>query len=89
MLEKNQLTLDHIDIFLLHQGSLHIVNSIADTLGISRDKCPFHSSEYGNTVSSSIPMLLHREFNNQSIKTAVLSGFGVGLSWASTILKRV
>ena len=89
MLEENQLTLDQVDIFLLHQGSLHIVNSIADTLGISREKCPFHSSEYGNTVSSSIPMLLHREFNNQSIKTAVLSGFGVGLSWASTILKRV
>ena len=78
MLEKNRLEIEHIDLFLLHQGSLHIVNSIADALGVPREKCPFHSGEYGNTVSSSIPMLLHREFNNPTMKTAVISGFGVG-----------
>ena len=86
MLEKNQLTAEQIDLFLLHQGSLHIVNSIADALGVAREKCPFHSAEYGNTVSSSIPMHLHREFDNPNMKTTVISGFGVGLSWASTIL---
>ncbi len=89
MLEKNRLEIEHIDQFLLHQGSLHIVNSIADALGVPREKCPFHSGEYGNTVSSSIPMLLHREFDNPTMKTAVISGFGVGLSWASTVLYRL
>ena len=89
MLEKNQLKAEQIDLFLLHQGSLHIVNSIADALGVAREKCPFHSAEYGNTVSSSIPMLLHREFDNPNMKTTVISGFGVGLSWASTILYRI
>ena len=89
MLEKNRLEIEHIDLFLLHQGSLHIVNSIADALGVPREKCPFHSGEYGNTVSSSIPMLLHREFDNPTMKTAVISGFGVGLSWASTVLYRL
>ena len=66
---EKQLEIEHIDLFLLHR-SLHIVNSIADALGVSREKCPFHSGEYGNTVSSSIPML-PREFDNPTMKTAV------------------
>ena len=88
MLLKNDLSIENIDKFLLHQGSLHIINSIADTLGVSRKKCPFYSAEYGNTVSSSVPMILEKEFNNQEMKVAVLSGFGVGLSWGSTIIFR-
>ena len=88
MLKKNQATIESIDCFILHQGSLHIVNSIADSLGVSRELCPFHSAEYGNTVSSSVPMVLSREFDKEEIKVAVLSGFGVGLSWASTIIYR-
>ena len=88
MLKKNRVSLESVDRFLLHQGSLHIVNSIADSLGVSRKLCPFHSAEYGNTVSSSVPMVLSREFDRKEMKVAVLSGFGVGLSWASTMIFR-
>jgi len=88
MLEKNGQALEKIDRFLLHQGSLHIVNSIADTLGVPRERCPFHSATYGNTVSSSVPMILSQEFDNQEMQVAVLAGFGVGLSWASTLIFR-
>lgn len=88
MLEINGHALDKIDRFLLHQGSLHIVNSIADTLGVPRERCPFHSATYGNTVSSSVPMILSQEFDNQEMQVAVLAGFGVGLSWASTLIFR-
>ena len=34
-------------------------------------------------------MLIHREFDNTNMNIAVISGFGVGLSWASTVLIRV
>ena len=88
MLKKNSVQLESVDCFILHQGSLHIVNSIADSLGVSRERCPFLSAEYGNTVSSSVPMVLSREFEKSEMKVAVISGFGVGLSWASTMLFR-
>ena len=88
MLKINNLAIENIEKFILHQGSLHIVNSVADNLGVPRSKCPFYSAQYGNTVSSSIPMILNHEFNNQDLKIAVLSGFGVGLSWASTYILR-
>ncbi len=87
-IKENNLSIEKIDLFLLHQGSLHIVNSIADKLGVPRNKCPFNSNNYGNTVSSSVPMILANEFNNLEMKVAILSGFGVGLSWASTPIFR-
>ena len=88
MLDKNGFLLEKVDRFLLHQGSLHIVNSIADALGVPRERCPFHSATYGNTVSSSVPMIIAQEFDNLEMQVAVLAGFGVGLSWASTLIFR-
>ncbi len=88
LVQKNGLSLDKVDSFILHQGSRYIVETIADRLHVSRDKVPFLSAEYGNTVSSSIPMVLADVMQDSAKRTIVLSGFGVGLSWASTIIKR-
>lgn len=75
------------DIYLLHQGSKYIIDTIARKLNLNNDKTPCNLEGVGNTVSSSIPLLLKNYINNSQIKTIVLSGFGVGLSWASCILK--
>ncbi|MEJ2201262.1 MAG: ketoacyl-ACP synthase III [Desulfuromonadaceae bacterium] len=88
MLEKNGLTLDDVDRFLLHQGSKIIVNTIADKLQIPQEKAPYSSYDFGNTVSSTLPILLVDEFDSPA-KNIVICGFGVGLSWASGVLKRV
>jgi 3-oxoacyl-[acyl-carrier-protein] synthase-3 len=86
--QKNDLTLDDIDLFLLHQGSRYIVETIGTRLALPSDKVPFGSSEYGNTVSSSIPILLADQLAKPSMRTILLSGFGLGFSWASTVLRR-
>lgn len=88
MASKNEVTLEEIDRFLLHQGSKIIVETIADKLGIPRDKAPYKTYDYGNTVSSTIPILLADELNGNAKKLAIC-GFGVGLSWASGLLNRV
>ena len=51
------------------------------------EKTPFYAAEYGNTVSSSLPLALALHVSS-SIRRLVLCGFGVGLSWASTVLSR-
>jgi len=86
MLEQNNLSLEDIDLFALHQGSRFIVDTLRKRLGVSEDKVPFVASEYGNTVSSSIPLIL--EDIKDDVNKVVISGFGVGLSWASTVLFR-
>jgi len=45
-------------------------------------------SDYGNTVSSTIPIALkHAWENNKAKGNVLLAGFGVGYSWGSCILK--
>ena len=88
-LKDNNLDDNNIDKYILHQGSKFIVDTIRMKLKVDKSKVPFDMYEYGNTVSSSIPIILEKEFNNDDNKTILLSGFGVGLSWASTILEKI
>jgi 3-oxoacyl-[acyl-carrier-protein] synthase-3 len=78
-----------VDCWLFHQGSRYIVDTLAKRIGLDRSKVRVNILETGNTVSSSIPLLLERELNDPSVRTLVLSGFGVGLSWSSCVCKRV
>ena len=84
--ELNEIGLDEVDRFILHQGSRYIVDTIAKRLGVF-DRAPFDAAEYGNTVSSSIPIALARAVD-PSDRLVMISGFGVGLSWATTLLRR-
>jgi 3-oxoacyl-[acyl-carrier-protein] synthase-3 len=56
-------------------------------LELEERKVPFVAADYGNTVSSSIPLILSNTDSN--FKRIVIAGFGVGLSWASTVLYKV
>jgi 3-oxoacyl-[acyl-carrier-protein] synthase-3 len=86
-LAANSLELHDIDRFILHQGSRFIVDTIARRLEIE-DRTPFCAQDYGNLVSSSIPVAL-ADAVNESDRQVLISGFGVGLSFATTVLSRV
>jgi 3-oxoacyl-[acyl-carrier-protein] synthase III len=88
LLDKAGLAVEDVDCFLLHQGSKFIVETIARRAGLPMEKVRLGLENIGNTVSSSIPLLLEQEVKNAQTSTLVLSGFGVGLSWASCVLRR-
>ena len=87
-LELNGLGKDEVDLYLMHQGSKYIVDNLVPLLDVPAGKVPFLAAETGNTVSSSIPLMLERYMDSDE-KTILISGFGVGLSWATSILERV
>jgi len=89
VLAKAGLDRDEVDRFLLHQGSKYIVDTIAKRAKLDSGKVPFDIAEYGNTVSSSIPILLEKQLAPAAGNIFVLSGFGVGLAYASAVLRRV
>jgi 3-oxoacyl-[acyl-carrier-protein] synthase-3 len=89
ILEKNTLDNSNIDLYILHQGSKYIVDTITKRLKLDKKKVPFDIYEYGNTISSSIPIILEKELHNNENNTILLSAYGIGLSWANTILKRI
>jgi len=88
LLEKNSLEDNDIDKYVLHQGSKYIVDTIRKRLKIDESKVPFDIYEYGNTLSSSIPIILEKEMKSDTLKRFVISGFGVGLSWGSAIIEK-
>ena len=59
-----------------------IEKSLIDPKKVSNS---FHIT--GNTVSSSIPLLINLSYKNLKNKNILMSGFGVGLSWATIVIK--
>lgn len=89
VLEEAGLSLDSVDAYCLHQGSGAIVDAIAKRLGENGDRVVKDMFGAGNTVSSTIPLLMERyAFEGSAWKNLVMSGFGVGLSWGSAVLLR-
>lgn len=86
VLDKAQLDIKDIDQVFLHQGSRYIVETLAKRIG-SEGKTPFVATAYGNTVSSSVPMLLAQSLQ-PNWRHVLLCGFGVGLSWATCLLEK-
>jgi 3-oxoacyl-[acyl-carrier-protein] synthase-3 len=79
---------EDIDLFLFHQGSKYIVDELTKRLALPAYKVPLNLSGQGNTVSSSLPLLLQDRLYDLQLNRMLLSGFGVGLSWASCLLAR-
>jgi len=76
-----------IDYLVLHQANKQIIQQIALTLNFPLEKVPHNAfSKYGNTTIASIPTAICDELSDQlqeNSLTALLSGFGIGLAWAS------
>jgi 3-oxoacyl-[acyl-carrier-protein] synthase-3 len=88
-LRLNELTMDDVGVFLFHQASAWLLKGLCEDLQLSTDRAPSNIRNIGNTVSSSIPLLLEQLLNNgQRVPpTMLLAGFGAGLAWASVVLR--
>jgi 3-oxoacyl-[acyl-carrier-protein] synthase-3 len=90
LLVRNNLTVNDIDLFVFHQASKLTLDSLIKMLKIKEDKVFGNLAEIGNTVSSSIPIVIKDAEDNGRLRRGdlvLLSGFGVGLSWGSIIMK--
>ncbi|EAJ5701913.1 hypothetical protein CK567_07285 [Campylobacter lari] len=71
--QEEQIDLQNIDHFIFHQGSKYIVDTIRQRLKLDKNKALFGANFYGNTISSSIPILLENEFRKQCYNTIINS----------------
>jgi len=90
VLEYSGLLAENIDYFVFHQANKYIISNIAKRLKLPMEKVPCETvSKYGNQSSASIPATISDSLSESvsgSTKSLVLSGFGVGLSWASAVV---
>ena len=90
LIARNNKTIDDFDLFVFHQASKLTLDSLIKALKINKQKVYLNLDRVGNTVSASIPIALKFAEDEGKLKkgdTILLSGFGVGLSWGSMILK--
>jgi 3-oxoacyl-[acyl-carrier-protein] synthase-3 len=88
-LSLNKTSAEEIDLFVFHQGSKFLLDQLAGRIGIPSEKVPTNIAQHGNTVSSSIPLLLSelKLAGQLNGKKVLVSGFGVGLSWATGVIQ--
>ena len=88
LLEKSGLTDENIDCYLMHQATSHLLNHLRERMELDVERMPCNLREYGNTVSSTIPFLINDLRVSGQLrpgKRTIMSGFGVGLSWAGCL----
>ncbi len=91
LLEQNNLCAADMDCWALHQANKLINDTIIRKLRVDQSRVPFSLEHFGNTSSASIPLTLvthmsHAIDKEVSNGKTMMSGFGVGLSWANAIV---
>lgn len=89
-LEKNELSMEQIDLFVFHQANKYMLEFLRKTIRIPQEKYYVNMADVGNTVSSTIPIALRRAEQDGILKCGMkimLVGFGVGLSWGAVVIK--
>ena len=92
ILKTAELQVEDIDLFLMHQGTRKMLEQLQDSLGLAEQQLPIVLKECGNTVSSTIPVLINELRQQEGIRPgtrSVLAGFGVGWSWAGCVWTEV
>ncbi len=90
VLHAAQMTLDDVDLVIVHQANMRIIRSAVEDLGIDQKKVFNNLDRYGNTSSASIPLALDEAFREGRIRRGdhiLFSGFGAGLAWGTVLMR--
>uniref|UniRef100_A0A1G4NTD8 Beta-ketoacyl-[acyl-carrier-protein] synthase III n=1 Tax=Helminthocladia australis TaxID=260093 RepID=A0A1G4NTD8_9FLOR len=89
-LEEAKLSTKDITWLLLHQANQRIMETVANKLNLPMEKVLSNIQLYGNTSAASIPLALNEAFKTGHICNGdiiVISGFGAGLTWGTSIIE--
>lgn len=90
LLAKAGQSIESVDLFVFHQANLYMLEHLRKKIGVPSEKFAVSMSEQGNTVSSTIPIVLSDLLGQGRLKPGMrlmLVGFGVGYSWAGAMVE--
>lgn len=77
-----------VDLYLFHQATRKMLEQLQECLNVDADRMPIALETVGNTVSATIPLLIHGLRKQNRLKSGskhLLVGFGVGWSWGGCV----
>jgi 3-oxoacyl-[acyl-carrier-protein] synthase III len=86
----NDLELDDIDLFVLHQANGRIVSAVAEGLGVEPERVIDVIAEVGNTSAASIPLALAEARERGLLEDGakvLLGAVGAGFTWGAVVLE--
>jgi 3-oxoacyl-[acyl-carrier-protein] synthase III len=89
-LDRSGLSVDDVDLFIPHQANLRIIDAGLERLGIPRERTLVTLDRFANTAAASIPIALDEAVRSQRLTpgmNVLLTGFGAGLTWGSTVVR--
>jgi 3-oxoacyl-[acyl-carrier-protein] synthase-3 len=90
LLERNNLKLNDISMFLMHQANKRISERVQKMLEIPDDKLIHNIHKYGNTTAATIPLLWDEAVRTGRIRggdLVLMVAFGAGLNWGALLLR--
>ena len=75
---------------LFHQATFKMLDLLQQELGVTNEQLPIRLADVGNTVSSTLPILMDQLRKSGELERGawnMLVGFGVGWSWAGCLWK--
>ena len=88
ILAAAKITLDDVSFLLFHQATYKMLNQLQQILNVREDQVPILLQNVGNTVSSTLPILINQMRQRGDMTCDMknlLVGFGVGWSWAGCV----
>ncbi|HEV2059067.1 MAG TPA: beta-ketoacyl-ACP synthase III [Solirubrobacteraceae bacterium] len=89
-LRRADMTVDEVDVLIVHQANQRIIEAAARRLGVPEEKVFANVATIANTSSASIPLALHHAELAGALKPGnivALAAFGGGFVWGAGIVK--
>ena len=86
LISKTKNNIDTIDYFVFHQANKFLLKTLMKKLNIPSEKIIYSIDDFGNTNAASIPITIFKNLKKKMNVKLLVSGFGVGYSWASAII---
>lgn len=90
LIANANMTASEIDYLIPHQANLRIIQAVQERLQYSDEKVVTNIKYYGNTSAASVPIALAEGVEKGNVKlgsTAILCGFGAGMTWGGAIVR--
>ena len=90
ILERNNLKMADLKLYVPHQANLRIIKSAADKLQLDESQVAINIDRYANTTAGTIPICLSEAVDDGLVLDGdilLLASFGAGFTWGSLLLR--